>query len=123
VHSCRDEEYTQPKNGMDSLRAKAQTLFEGQEGPERGVELGDESDGGDSVISSPPSMAIDASIAFENIDPGLWVGKLKVWMELWRYNDCTKGINLADNKRWIAMDEGQSRQDNACWKEPLPNNC
>ena len=90
---------------MDSLRVKAQTLVERQENPEGGVELGDEPDEDDSVLSPPPSMATDASIALENIDTDLWVGKLKVWMELWRYNDRTKGTYLTDNKRWIAMDE------------------
>jgi len=93
------EEYELPKGGIDGLRNKARALVE------QDIEGVVEPDQDDVILSSPPSDATDASIALNNIDPDLWVGKLRVWVEMWRYDDRTKGINLTDNKRWIAQDE------------------
>ncbi|KAF8424309.1 hypothetical protein EV426DRAFT_599399 [Tirmania nivea] len=39
------------------------------------------------------------------VDPKAWVGPLRIWIEVWRYDDRTKDAYLDGDKRWSVLDE------------------
>ncbi|KAF8424291.1 hypothetical protein EV426DRAFT_665694 [Tirmania nivea] len=60
------------------------------------------------------------------VDPTAWVGPLRVWLEVWRYDDEARNAYLDNNKRWSVLDEwprasSQATQSNGTILDIFPH--
>jgi len=63
----------------------------------------------------------NASDTSNSPDPIAWVGPVRVWLEVWRYNDETGEPYLENNKRWPVMDETCEGSQQPSDSNPMPS--